>query len=171
MIWDKISWEIFIIDILWYGVHVVFSWLKRFYYSKVIIFWTCQTVSAILFFAFTHLSILQIIIYQKMLYWVNILWNHQQSSLQYSLSIEVFGQKYCDIYSFYHISCSQPLGVHNKSSVPTYMINYYQYPLIWNLTIVTAVSAVLLRPKRNISTYKFSKLSSNTSLGPLLFQL
>ncbi len=75
----------------------------------------------------------------KTCHWVNISWKDQQSSLQCCLSVEIFGQKYCDIYSFYHLSCSH----HNKSvttmSVTTMTwliiidIDQYETSLSWQV--------------------------------------
>ncbi len=110
MIWNKLSWQILDIVISWYGVSVVFSWLKKLCYSKMMwFFWTYQTVLIVLLFTFTHLPTLLMIIIKKCSC-VNILWNHQQSSVQHCLSIDIFGQKYCDISSLYRLSCSTPWG-------------------------------------------------------------
>ncbi len=128
------------IVVSWYGVSVVFPWLKRLH----VIFWIYQNVLAVLLFTFTHFSTLLMTVYQKCC-WVNILWNPQRSSLQCCDTIKEFGQKYCDIYSFYHLSRSHLLDL-NKLSVTSYMISNYQYRLIWNLTIVIGFSAVLPRP-------------------------
>ncbi len=43
-------------------------------------------------------------------------------SLQGCLSFEVFGQKYWNIYSFYHFSCSHPLECTSHQSQPSWSI-------------------------------------------------
>ncbi len=108
MICDKISWQILDIVISRYGVFVVFSWLKRLHYSKVMwFFWTYQTVLIVLILTLYPLHYWWLFV--KKCHWVTILWNNQLSSLQCCLSVKICGKKYCDFHSFYHLSCSNPL--------------------------------------------------------------
>ncbi len=51
---------------------------------------------------------------------------------------EVIGQKYCDIYSFYHLRCYDPLKCKTScQSQPTYMITNFRYrPLIASFILI-----------------------------------
>ncbi len=81
LMWDKILRQILDIDILWYGVSVVFSWLKRFHYSEVMRFSELTRLFSWLFYlplpTYPHYRWLFI----KKCHWVSILWNHQKSFL------------------------------------------------------------------------------------------
>ncbi len=138
-VWDKILRQIF-------GYRYMVTWCKccLFLVKKAlwqwsdVIFWTYETVFAALLFIFTHLFTLLIIIYQKKCHQVNILWNHRQSALQYCLSIDVFGQKYCDVYLFYRLSCFHPLECTTScQSQPIWSIiiniDWYKTSLSWQV--------------------------------------
>ncbi len=77
VIWDEILRQILDIIISWYGVCVVFSWLKRLHCSKVM----CFSGLTRLFLLFFYLPLPNYPHYWwlfiKKCYWVNMLWNHQ----------------------------------------------------------------------------------------------
>ncbi len=76
VIWDEISLQILDIVISRYGVFVVFTWLKRLHYSKVMwFFWTYQTVLIVLILTLYTLHYWWLFV--KKCHWVNILWNNQ----------------------------------------------------------------------------------------------
>ncbi len=146
VIWDKTSWQILGIVLLWYVVSFVFSWLKRRHYSNVT--WFCELTDC------SHCSFIYL---YPLIHITDDYWS-KMSLGQYfvkSLTVILTVLSQCrGIWSkiLWYLLILSPqllplLRMHNKSSVTTYMINNHQYRLIWNFTIMIGFSAESPRPK------------------------
>ncbi len=126
VIWDKISWQILDIDVLWYGVSVVFFWLKGFITVK----WCdvflnlpdCFYCSFIYPYPLIHITDDCL---SKKCHWV--IFCEISNSHPYNTT-SVLRYLVKNIVIFTHLSPQllQPLRMH-KSSVATYIINNYRY--------------------------------------------
>ena len=85
--------------VIWYKCCLLFKGYISIKWRNFLNLPDCSSWSIICHLHFVMGSTLMMIIYQKS-HCVNILWKHQLSILQYrrNIDIEVFGQKYCDIW-------------------------------------------------------------------------